>query len=207
MIARSSPAPGAPSKSLSAATNRNAEGNLLRQRGIVIWLYGLSGAGKSTLAIALEHRLHAQNIRSQLLDGDQIRGGLSSDLGFSDLDRSENIRRVAEVAKLFLQGGAVTICSLITPLRTQRALARDIIGARNFLEVFVSASFQTCAKRDPKGLYARAAAGQLPSFTGWDATFEAPSDGVADIILETEMATVKQSLALLYDFVLPRLKY
>ena len=128
---------------------------LLRQRGRVFWLYGLSGSGKSTLALALEERLHAAGFIVQLLDGDNVRGGLNRDLGFSDSERLENIRRIAEVAKLFLHAGLITIASFITPTRQLRELARGVVGDDDFSEVFVSCSFETCQKRDVKGLYAK----------------------------------------------------
>ena len=127
----------------------------LKQRGRVIWLYGLSGSGKSTLAIALERRLYAEGFTTHLLDGDNVRSGLNRDLGFTDADRAENIRRIAEVAKLFVQAGVVVIAAFITPQRAHRQLARTIIGADDFSEVYVAASFDTCAARDPKGLYAK----------------------------------------------------
>jgi adenylylsulfate kinase len=167
----------------------------------VIWLYGLSGAGKSTLGEALERQLRAENYVTQILDGDVLRRGLNRDLGFSEKDRIENIRRAAELAKLFAHAGVVTICSFITPLRTHRALAREIISAPNLIEVYIEASYATCAQRDPKGLYARAAAGQLTSFTGRDSAFEPPIAGEASLVLSTENATPAASLATLHALV------
>jgi adenylylsulfate kinase len=179
----------------------------LGQRARVIWLYGLSGSGKSTLANALERRLHAEGKVTQLLDGDNVRTGLNKNLGFSDADRDENIRRVAEVAKLFVQAGIVTLCSFITPSRQQRAQAKAIIGAEDFAEVYVSASFDTCAARDPKGLYAKAKAGGVKQFTGKDSGFEEPQPENGAYILNTEGETPEQSLERLYAFVAPRLKF
>ncbi len=199
----------------------------LGQRGQVIWLYGLSGSGKSTLAIALERRLHAEGFATQLLDGDNIRTGLNRGLGFSDADRAENIRRIAEVAKLHAHAGLVTLCSFITPLRSLRTLARDIIGPADLLEVYVKASFATCAQRDPKGLYAKAAAGGVGQFTGKDSAFEEPqvpacgaaavlplgaapgaTDAVpgeaATLVIDTEAASPEACLAALHAAVLPR---
>jgi adenylylsulfate kinase len=183
----------------------------LGQRGQVVWLYGLSGSGKSTLAIALERRLHAEGFATQLLDGDNIRSGLNRGLGFSDADRAENIRRIAEVAKLHAQAGLVTFCSFITPLRSLRALARDIIGPADLIEVYVKASFATCARRDPKGLYAKAAAGGVGQFTGKDSAFEEPAGdsdaaGSATLVLDTEAADPEACLATLHAAVLPRIQ-
>lgn len=180
----------------------------LKQRGRVIWLYGLSGSGKSTLAIALERRLHAEGITTHLLDGDNVRTGLNRDLGFTDADRSENIRRIAEVAKLFVQAGVVVIAAFITPQRAHRQLARSIIGANDFLEVYVAASFETCASRDPKGLYAKARAGGVQQFTGRDSTFEAPPDGDRDVLLiDTEAGPMDFSLGQLHAAVTPRILF
>ncbi len=159
---------------------------LLGQRGRVFWLYGLSGSGKSTIANAFERRLHAGGVLTQVLDGDNIRTGLNANLGFSDEDRAENIRRIAEVAKLYLNSGLVTITSFICPRRSLRDLARSIVGGEDFEEIFVSASFSTCAQRDPKGLYAKAAAGDIPQFTGRDSAFEEPEEGGAAVVLDTE---------------------
>lgn len=178
----------------------------LRQRARVVWLYGLSGSGKSTLANGLERRLHAEGFTTHLLDGDNVRGGLNRDLGFSDADRAENIRRVAEVAKLFVQAGVTVIAAFITPQRALRQLARGIIGAEDFLEVYVAASFEACARRDPKGLYARAGAGQVRQFTGRDSVFEPPAPDEAALVLDTEAGPLEQSLEKLHAFVAPRLR-
>jgi adenylylsulfate kinase len=180
----------------------------LRQRGRVIWLYGLSGSGKSTLAIALERRLQSEGVMTHLLDGDNVRTGLNRDLGFADADRSENIRRIAEVAKLFVQAGVVVIASFITPQRAHRQLARSIIGAEDFFEVYIAASFETCAKRDPKGLYAKASAGGVKQFTGKDSSFEPPSAEDRDALtINTEAGTAPDSLAQLHAAVLPRITF
>ena len=154
--------------------DRSSKECLLDQKGCVLWLYGLSGAGKSTLASALEKKLHEEGIMTQLLDGDNIRTGLNNNLGFSDEDRYENIRRIAEVAKLFANAGIVTIASFITPKRELRTLAKEIIGRNDFHEIFVTCSFETCEQRDVKGLYAKAKSGALKNFTGKDSSFEAP---------------------------------
>ncbi|MET0263417.1 MAG: adenylyl-sulfate kinase [Rariglobus sp.] len=180
----------------------------LKQRGRVIWLYGLSGSGKSTLAISLERRLHAEGVTTHLLDGDNVRTGLNRDLGFTDADRSENIRRIAEVAKLFVQAGVVVIAAFITPQRAHRQLARSIIGAGDFIEVYVAASFEACAARDPKGLYAKAKAGGVQQFTGRDSAFEPPSDEDRDaLIIDTEAGPADASLAQLHTAVVSRISF
>jgi len=174
----------------------------------VIWLYGLSGSGKSTLAISLERRLHAEGITTHLLDGDNVRTGLNRDLGFTDADRAENVRRISEVAKLFVQAGVVVIAAFITPLRAHRQLARTIIGADDFIEVYVAAAFETCAARDPKGLYAKALAGGVQQFTGRDSTFEVPTTDDRDVLLiDTEAGTPADSLNQLHAAVFPRITF
>jgi len=147
---------------------------LLRQRAKVVWLTGLSGSGKSTIAQAVERDLHEQGYLTKLLDGDNVRTGLCKDLGFTEEDRRENIRRIAEAAKLFLEGGIICLCSFVSPMRAIRDMAREIIGSEDFLEVYVNASLETCEDRDVKGLYKKARAGQIPNFTGIDAPYEAP---------------------------------
>ena len=184
---------------------RAAKEEMLNQRGLVVWLYGLSGSGKSTLATALERRLHEEGVFTQVLDGDNIRTGLNNNLGFSDEDRSENIRRIAEVAKLFATAGVVTITSFICPRNELRALAREIVGQADFLEVYVECSFETCEQRDVKGLYAKAKAGQVQNFTGRDSSFEAPEPrDAADLILNTDNQAEGESLEQLYHAVRPR---
>ena len=184
---------------------REAKETLLNQRGLVVWMYGLSGSGKSTLATALERRLHEEGMFTQVLDGDNIRTGLNNNLGFSDEDRSENIRRIAEVAKLFAMAGVVTITSFICPRNELRTLAREIVGQADFLEVYVECSFETCEQRDVKGLYAKAKAGQVQNFTGRDSSFEAPAPrDAADLILNTDNQAEGESLDQLYHAVRPR---
>ncbi len=171
----------------------------LRQRARVIWFSGLSGSGKSTLATSLEHRLFADGFTTTLLDGDNVREGLNRGLGFSDEDRAENIRRVAEVSKLFLQSGLICINSFITPKESLRALARTIIGADDLIEVYVECSFETCQKRDVKGLYRRAQEGKVANFTGQESTFEPPVS--PHLVLNTESTPLESSLAELHRFV------
>ena len=184
---------------------REAKEALLNQRGLVVWLYGLSGSGKSTLANALERRLHGEGVFTQGLDGDNIRTGLYSNLGFTDDDRRENIRRIAEVAKLYASAGVVTIASFICPRIELRALARGIVGPADFLEVYVECSFETCEQRDVKGLYAKAKRGGVKQFTGKDSAFEPPEPrDIADLILNTDEQEESASLEQLYRFVQPR---
>ena len=173
-----------------------------KQRGAVIWMCGLSGSGKSTLATALERRLHDQGKLVYVLDGDNIRTGLNSGLSFSDEDRKENIRRIAEVSKLFVDAGVVTINSFITPSSELRTMAREIIGKDDLIEVYIKASFETCMKRDVKGLYAKAEKGLVPQFTGKDSGFEEPLD--SDLVIDTESQSVEESVETLYEFVLPK---
>lgn len=175
----------------------------LGQRSHVFWLYGLSGSGKSTLAIALEKALFAQGKFAQVLDGDNIRTGLNSNLGFSDEDRLENIRRIAHVAKLYADSGVITIASFITPREELRELARGIVGAEDFSDIYVKASFETCAERDPKGLYAKVKAGQVKQFTGKDSGFEEPT--TPDLLIDTEAESVEQSLQRLMDYACMRI--
>ena len=160
---------------------------LLGQKGIVLWMYGLSGSGKSTIAAAVERQLHDQGRFVVILDGDNFRHGLNSDLGFSDEDRKENVRRVAEVAKMFAAQGVITIVSVITPKRALRDQAREIIGSA-FKEIYIKASYETCAQRDPKGLYAKVAAGEIKQFTGKDSGFEEP--GSPDLLVDTEISEI-----------------
>lgn len=189
----------------SQLLRREAKEAMLNQRGLVVWLYGLSGSGKSTLATALERRLHEVSVFTQVLDGDNIRTGLNNNLGFTDEDRLENIRRIAEVAKLFAQAGVVTITSFICPRNDLRAMAREIVGPVDFLEVYVECRFETCEQRDVKGLYAKAKAGQVKQFTGKDSSFEPPEPrGVADLILNTDNQTESESLEQLFQAMRPR---
>ena len=178
---------------------REAKEELLGQSGAVIWMYGLSGSGKSTLAHLLERRLHEAGKLVKVLDGDNVRSGLNSNLGFSDEDRLENIRRVAEVAKLFAECGVVALASFITPNNELRRLAREVIGDEDLLEVYVKASYETCAERDPKGLYAKVKAGEVKQFTGKDSSFEEPDQ--ADLVVDTEALSEDASLALLLSAV------
>ena len=162
------------------------------QKGFVVWLTGLSGSGKSTIANALEVMLHQRKIRTFVLDGDNVRHGLNADLGFSETDRAENIRRVAEVAKLFVDAGMVTIVSFISPFEAERSLAKEIIGESDFFEVFVDAPMVVVEKRDTKGLYAKARAGLLPNFTGVDSPYEIPTN--PNLRVESSVSSVVECI-------------
>lgn len=162
-------------------------------RAGVIWLTGLSGSGKSTIAAAVERELFEAGHFVVLLDGDNVRTGLCGDLGFSIEDRQENIRRIAETAKLFAAAGAQVLCSFVSPTRAIRAMASDIIGQQDFLEVFVNTPLAVCEARDVKGLYAKARAGEIKNFTGIDSPYEAPESPFLD--LKTEHQTVEASAA------------
>jgi adenylylsulfate kinase len=173
--------------------------DLLGQHAKVIWLTGLSGSGKTTLAIALERELYNEGKLVYVLDGDNVRTGINNNLGFSEEDRKENIRRIAEVAKLFAQAGVITICCFVSPTIEIRALARNIIGENDFLEVYVNASLESCEKRDVKGLYAKARSGELKDFTGIHQPFEAPVNPWIEI--KTDTQTLEQSIAQLTEAV------
>jgi bifunctional enzyme CysN/CysC len=162
---------------------RSAREHLNGHAGRVIWFTGLSGSGKSTIANALEKALHAQGMRTYILDGDNVRQGLNKDLGFTDADRVENIRRVAEVAKLMMDAGLIVLTAFISPFRAEREMARRLIGEENFVEVFVDTPLALCEQRDPKGLYKKARSGQLPNMTGINSPYEPPSPAEAHISL------------------------
>ena len=173
----------------------------LQQRGQVFWLYGLSGSGKSTLALGLERRLHEVGVFSVVLDGDNLRSGLNKDLGFDEDSRRENLRRVAEVAKLFAENGVVVIVSFITPFEEFRQSAKEIVGDEEFREVYVRASLSTCEERDVKGLYAKAAAGEIANFTGRESAFEEPDSPW--LVVDTENTSFEESLEQLFLAVRP----
>ena len=161
--------------------SRQEKESFLKQRAAVLWLTGLSGSGKSTLAKALERKLQDAGYFSKLLDGDNIRVGLNKNLGFSLEDRKENIRRISETARLFLDGGIITLCSFVSPTKEIRAMAASIIGTEDFLEVYVNAPIEVCESRDVKGLYKKARAGEIKGFTGIDSPFEAPEQPYVEI--------------------------
>ncbi|MEE0624754.1 MAG: adenylyl-sulfate kinase [Muribaculaceae bacterium] len=182
--------------------SRDDKEQLLKQHGMMLWFTGLSGSGKSTVAIALERELHSRGLLCRILDGDNIRSGINNNLGFSAEDRVENIRRIAEVGRLFVDTGIITIAAFISPNNQLREMAAEIIGKDDFVEVFVSTPLEECEKRDVKGLYAKARCGEIKNFTGISAPFEAPEH--PDITLDTSKLPVEESVKILLDYVLPK---
>ena len=176
---------------------------LLKQRSLMVWFTGLSGSGKSTIAIALERELHQRGLLCRILDGDNIRSGINNNLGFSAEDRVENIRRIAEVSKLFVDTGIITIAAFISPNNELRQMAASIIGKENFLEVYVSTPIEECEKRDVKGLYAKARKGEILNFTGISAPFEAPEH--PDLSLDTSVLSLEESVNQLLEVILPKI--
>jgi adenylylsulfate kinase len=182
--------------------SRAAKEQLLHQRSITIWLTGLSGSGKSTLAIALEKELYARGFVCCILDGDNIRSGINSNLGFSPLDRMENIRRIAEVSKLFIEAGIITIAAFISPTYELRKMAASIIGEDNFVEIYISTPLEECERRDVKGLYTQARKGEIKEFTGISAPFETPLNPALSI--DTSIFTVDEAILQLLQLILPK---
>ena len=184
---------------------RESKEQLLKQRAKVLWFTGLSGSGKSTIAKGLEETLHAKGFFSVVLDGDNVRTGINNNLGFSDEDRKENIRRIAESAKLFCANGVIVICCFVSPTSEMHAQAKSIIGEKDFLEIFVNTPVEECEKRDVKGLYAKARAGEIKDFTGVNAPFEIPAKPDLEILtLNKEVAV---AVAEAVNFVLPFINY
>lgn len=177
---------------------------ILNQKAIVIWMVGLSGSGKSTIAKALESELHQKGYLTQLLDGDNLRTGINNNLTFSEADRLENIRRAAEVSKLFLNCGIITICSFISPTEEIRNIARNIVGEKDFFEVYINAPIEICEQRDVKGLYKKARAGEIKSFTGIDSPFEAPKN--PSLELKTDLFTLEKCKDYLVEALLERIE-
>ncbi len=184
---------------------RGDKETMLKQRSKVIWLTGLSGSGKSTIAEAVEKILHEKGYLTMLLDGDNIRTGINNNLTFSDADRIENIRRIAEVSKLFLNCGIITLNSFVSPTNEIRTLAKNIIGEADFVEVYVNAPLEVCEARDVKGLYAKARAGLIPDFTGITSPFEAPENPALEI--RTDQMEIKESVQRLIDFIIPIIQH
>ena len=177
---------------------------LLKQKAVVVWFTGLSGSGKSTLATAVEKELFQQGYLSKLLDGDNIRTGINNNLGFSDEDRHENIRRIAEVCKLFLNCGVITLAAFISPTNEIRTQAKSIIGEENFLEIFVNPPIDICEQRDTKGLYQKARSGEIQNFTGITSPFEAPKSPAIEI--DTSSFTVGESVQEILEVLKPKIK-
>ena len=177
---------------------------LLGQHSLMVWFTGLSGSGKSTIAIALERELHQRGFLCRILDGDNIRSGINNNLGFSEADRVENIRRIAEVSKLFVDTGIITIAAFISPSNDIREMAADIIGRDDFVEVYVSTPIEECERRDVKGLYAKARRGEIKNFTGISAPFESPEHPA--LTLDTSVLSLEESVHKLLELILPRIQ-
>lgn len=184
--------------------SRSAKEQLLGQKGLMVWFTGLSGSGKSTLAVALERELHQRGLLCRILDGDNIRSGINNNLGFSAADREENIRRIAEVGKLFVDTGIITLAAFISPDEKMRQMAASIIGNGDFLEVYVNTPIEACEKRDVKGLYAKARKGEIKNFTGVSVPFEAPEN--PDISIDTSVTSLEESVQALLSIILPKIK-
>jgi len=182
--------------------SREDREKLLKQKGVVIWCTGLSGSGKSTIANEVAYELHKMGKVAYVLDGDNIRHGLNKNLGFSPEDRDENIRRISEVSKLFADSGLIAITAFISPYKKLRNFCRELVGEDRFVEVFCRASLDECEKRDPKGLYKKAKAGEIKGFTGIDAPYEEPEN--AELILDTDKETVEESVNRVLDILKER---
>ena len=180
--------------------SREDKEQLLGQRGLMVWFTGLSGSGKSTVAMSVERELHKRGILCRILDGDNIRSGINNNLGFSQEDRRENIRRIAEVGKLFVHTGIVTLACFVSPTEDIREMARGIIGSEDFKEVFVSTPLEECERRDVKGLYARARRGEVKDFTGISAPFEAPAHPALSI--DTSRLSLEESTMAVAEMIL-----
>ena len=181
---------------------RGDKERLLNQQAKVIWLTGLSGSGKTSLGVGLEKRLFNEGFLTQILDGDNIRSGINRNLKFTETDRYENIRRIAEVNKLFVNCGIITINCFISPTKDIRDMAREIIGSENFIEIFVNAPLSVCEERDVKGLYKKARNGEIKNFTGIDSPFDVP---VFDLEIRTDLNPIEASVQKLYDFIIDKI--
>lgn len=183
--------------------SRQDKEKLLAQRSVMIWFTGLSGSGKSTIAIALERELHQRGLLCRILDGDNIRSGINNNLGFTEADRIENIRRIAEVSKLFVDTGIITIAAFISPSNDIREMAANIIGKEDFIEIYVSTPIEECERRDVKGLYAKARRGEIKNFTGISAPFEAPLHPA--LTLDTSVLSLEECVDKILKLIVPRI--
>ena len=177
----------------------------LKQRSLVIWFTGLSGSGKTTLSDALEQELYQRGFKTYILDGDKIRNGLCKDLGFSEFDRAENIRRVGEVANLMMDAGLIVLSAFISPFESDRNLVREMIGADNLVRVFVDCPLEVCEQRDVKGLYKKARAGEIKTFTGISSPFEIPEE--SELVLKTAEYSKEELVGMILEFILPKIKF
>ena len=182
----------------NATVTRERRNQLNGHKSVVIWFTGLSGSGKSTLAHSVEEELHNLNCRTFVLDGDNIRHGLSSNLSFSDNDRKENIRRIGEAAKLMMESGVIAMTAFISPFKKDRNLVRQLLSQGDFIEIYCNASLEACESRDVKGLYKRARAGEIKNYTGIDSPYEAPSN--PELVIDTESESLEESVAKVVDF-------
>ena len=181
-----------------ATVTRERRNQLNNHKSVVLWFTGLSGSGKSTMSHALEERLFNKGCRTFVLDGDNVRHGLNSNLGFSDKDRKENIRRIGEVSKLMMEAGFIIMTAFISPFREDRIEVRNLIPNGDFIEIYCKASLETCEARDVKGLYKRARAGEIKNYTGIDSPYEVPEN--ADLIIDTEQETIEDSVSIIISF-------
>jgi len=184
---------------------RKEKEELLQQKGKVIWFTGLSGAGKTTIAKLLEDELFSRGYLTQILDGDNIRSGINRNLGFSGTDRYENIRRISEVSKLFVNCGVITLNCFISPTEDIRNMARTIIGKEDFIEIYINAPLEVCEQRDTKGLYARARRGDISDFTGISSPFEKPEN--IDFEVRTDLLTIDETVRQILEVILPQIEY
>ena len=185
--------------------NRNDRRKLNQHNSFLIWVTGLSGSGKSTIANELEFALHETGVKTYVLDGDNIRHGINKNLTFSPEDRSENNRRIAEISKLFIDAGIVVIAAFISPYKKDRAIVKDIVGAENFVEVYVNTSVEECERRDVKGLYQKARLGEIKNFTGISAPYESPED--PDIEIKTESESIEVGVLKIFNHIEEKLTY
>lgn len=182
------------------SVTKDRRDNLNKQRSAIIWFTGLSGSGKTTIANALEQRLHKESFRTYLLDGDNVRHGLSNDLGFSDNDRTENIRRIGEVSKLFIDAGVMVLATFISPFINDRKFVRNIVNETEFVEIYIKCPLNLCEERDVKGLYKKARSGEIKHFTGIDSPYEAPDS--AELTIDTSMLTVEESVDAIINYLI-----
>ena len=181
-----------------ASVTRERRNQSNNHQSVVLWFTGLSGSGKSTLAHVLEEKLFKKGCKTFVLDGDNVRHGLNSNLDFSDNDRKENIRRIGEVAKLMLESGLIVMTAFISPFREDRVAVRNLISNSDFIEIYCKASLKTCEERDVKGLYKRARAGEIKNYTGIDSPYEAPEN--PELIIDTDKETLDESVSKIYSF-------
>jgi len=179
--------------------SREARNRQYKQTSFILWFTGLSGSGKSTIANVVEQELFKKGFKTYTLDGDNIRSGINKGLGFSEEDRHENLRRIAEVGKLFVDAGIITIGAFVSPLKKDRELVKNIIGEEDFVEIFVNTSLAECERRDVKGLYKKARAGEIKNFTGINAPYESPQN--PDILIETEKESIEEAVKKVITFV------